>query len=254
MKFDNVVGLLTKSKMLNNKFGPLLINDVIKKFLKTIFDKINDYPLVKKEPLNFMIAFIQSMHHILVSKPLVSLSVVNEINNKLYKNEDITIDEFIEFLDELSKKYPGQCPIVIEENTNKIIFVSGNKVLFDINKKTIKFKKNSINNLKKLAENNDAQIVITTKEKNSKIKEMIMTELVKHELYNIEFASTKGVIYHKDIIKNHIKKYAIEKNNYVVLNSRKVMGNTLKDRLITVIDGISQEDIDMADKLLAENI
>ena len=254
MKFDNVVGLLTKSKMLNNKFGPLLINDVIKKFLKTIFDKINDYPLVKKAPLTFMIAFIQSMHHILVSKPLVSLSVANEINNKLYKNEDITIDEFIEFLDELSIKYPDQCPIVIEENTNKIIFVSGNKVLFDINKKTIKFKKNSINNLKKLAENNDAQIVITTKEKNSKIKEMIMTELVKHELYNIEFASTKGVIYHKDIIKNHIKKYAIEKNNYVVLNSRKVMGNTLKDRLITVIDGISQEDIDMADKLLAENI
>ena len=201
-----------------------------------------------------MIAFIQSMHHILVSKPLVSLSVANEINNKLYKNEDITIDEFIEFLDELSKKYPGQCPIVIEENTNKIIFVSGNKVLFDINKKTIKFKKNSINNLKKLAENNDAQIVITTKEKNSKIKEMIMTELVKHELYNIEFASTKGVIYHKDIIKNYIKKYAIEKNNYVVLNSRKVMGNTLKDRLITVIDGISQEDIDKAHKLLAENI
>ena len=175
-------------------------------------------------------------------------------NNKLYKNEDITIDEFIEFLDELSIKYPDQCPIVIEENTNKIIFVSGNKVLFDINKKTIKFKKNSINNLKKLAENNDAQIVITTKEKNSKIKEMIMTELVKHELYNIEFASTKGVIYHKDIIKNHIKKYAIEKNNYVVLNSRKVMGNTLKDRLITVIDGISQEDIDKAHKLLAENI
>ena len=31
------------------------------------------------------------------------------------------------------------------------------------------------------------------------------------------------------------------------------MGNTLKDRLITVIDGISQEDIDIADKLLAEN-
>ena len=83
---------------------------------------------------------------------------------------------------------------------------------------------------------------------------MIMTELVKHELYNIEFASTKGVIYHKDIIKNYIKKYAIEKNNYVVLNSRKVMGNTLKDRLITVIDGISQEDIDKAHKLLAENI
>ena len=37
MKFDNVVGLLTKSKMLNNKFGPLLINDVIKS-KKNIFD------------------------------------------------------------------------------------------------------------------------------------------------------------------------------------------------------------------------
>ena len=32
------------------------------------------------------------------------------------------------------------------------------------------------------------------------------------------------------------------------------MGNTLKDRLITVIDGINQEDIDIAGKLLAENI
>ena len=254
MKFDNVVGLLTKSKMLNKKIGALLIIDEIKRLLKNIFDKINDYPLVKKEPLNFMIAFVQFMYDILVSNPIVVISVTNDINNKLNKNEDITFDEFIEFLDELSKKHPNQGPIVIEENTNKIIFVSGNKVLFDINKKTIKFKKNSINNLKKLAENNDAQIVITTKEKNSKIKEMIMTELGKHELYNIEFASTKGIIYHKDIIKNHIKKYAIEKNNYVVLNSRKVMGNTLKDRLITVIDGINQEDIDMADKLLAENI
>ena len=253
MFISNVIFKFANTKNLNKILKELMSEHYISQFIKKIIEEIEKYPLIKRDPISFMINFSNFIYLVIKFKPKYIHKIIIDIDKKLKENYDINTDEFIEFLENLNEKYEIRNYIIIKDNIDKYIFVSAGKVLFDRNDKLIKFHDNSFTILKQLANNYEARIIITTKEKNRQIKDLIMKEFIKHEIYDISFAKSGGIIYHKDIIKNFIKDFGIQNQNYIIFNKRKKMGKTLKDRLITVYNGITDKNIEKAHNLFSIN-